>query len=880
MCSCPCSKTIWKEKPCSRKLAPSSCSANACSDQHVHTIEGDTCQSLEKQGNSHAVESASAHLVVPSNLTDIESGPAVAEHVVLQFRGSNCPGCTSKITKALESKPFIHNLRMDSIQQQAEFDTDTTKTSTQDLIQRVQRSTGLKCERIRHGMQELEVLISEISTDIQDAPLPAGVTDVTYLKHNTFSVKYDAKTIGARQLLRALHTHLGGAVTLAPSRSNDAIPTNIRNVVCMTMISWVLTISLLILAWAPLPPHPITYGAVSLALATVIQIVIAGPYYPRAFRDLLVARVIGMDLLIVLSTSITYCVSVAAFVCEVERKKLATAVYFETSALLITLIMTGRLLSDLACHRAIKSRSAKPLQPQNATLVDSLDPADGKNEEFDIRLLQYDDVFRVKAGDVIVTDGIIVCGVSEVDESIITGEAKPVEKTVGSSVIAGSLNHEGTLLVKVTRVPGENTIDEIAGMVEEVTQSKPRIQHIADQVAKWIAPTIGTLAMLTLAIWFTIGVSVRKQSAGSAILSALPYAVSVLVVSCPCAIGLAVPMVLIVAGGVGAKYGLMFKSAEVMRRMRGVTHVIFDKTGTLTESAMSVVSEEYCSDSRSAIAGFVLALTRESDHPVSSAVAKHLKAESFEPSEVTDVKPIVGKGVEGIYNGVVIRVGNARWLEMETKPIVQSLLSKDLTVFCISMNGKLVGAFGLAATLRRDAKEVVTRLNERGICVAILSGDESGAVQKVAKELCISPKNVRSQCTPLEKQQYVRKAMHTGSTVLFCGDGINDAAALAQADIGLHISDGSPMMCSAGDAVLTRPSLSGILILRDLSCDAWRLVIFNFAWAACYNVVAILFAAGAFVTVRLPPEYAGLGEAVSVLPVILVPMLLRWKKYQ
>ena len=769
---------------------------------------------------------------------------------------------------------------MNALQLQAEFDMDTTKVSTQDLIDSVRRATGLKCERIRHGMQELEIIVPEASKGIQDALLPAGITDVTYLKQHTFSIKYDAKTIGARQLLKALNAHFNNAVRLAPPHSNDEIPTNIRNVVCMTAISWILTIPLLVIAWAPLPPHPITYGATSLSLATVLQIVIAGPYYPRAFRDLFVARVIGMDLLIVLSTSITYCVSVAAFVCEVEGKKLATGVYFETSALLITLIMTGRLLSEFACHRAIKSQSVKPLQPRYASLVELPDLADGKEEEIDIRLLQYDDTFRVKAGEVIVTDGTIVCGTSEVDESIITGEARPVEKTVGSSVIAGSLNHEGTLLVKVTRLPGENTIDEIAGMVEEVTQAKPKAQHVADQVAKWIAPAIGSLAMLTLAIWFTIGVSARKQSAGSAMLGALRYAVSVLVVSCPCAIGLAVPMVLIVAGGVGAKYGVMFKSAEVMRKFRDVTHVIFDKTGTLTESSLSVVSEEYCSVSRSATAGFVLALTRESDHPISCAVARHLEAERFEPCEVTDVKSIIGKGVEGICNGGVIRIGNARWLEVETEPIVQSLLSKDLTVLCVSINTKLVAAFGLTATLRHDAKEVVARLTERGICVAILSGDESGAVQKVAKELCIPPQNVRSRCTPLEKQQYVMKAMHTGSTVLFCGDGINDAAALAQADIGLRISDGSLAMCSAGDAVLTRPSLSGILILMDLSRDAWRLVIFNFVWAAWYNAFAILFAAGAFVRVRLPPEYAGLGEAVSVLPVILVPMLLRWRKYQ
>ena len=774
--------------------------------------------------------------------------------------------------------PAVRNLQFNTILLQADFDLDLVKSSVRDVIDFVKRATGRVGQRIGDGWHELNVMVSGGCGDFAAYAMPnVGVKDVTQVNKHTFSIKYDANVIGARQLLKALNMDLDSSVRLASPKSHDEVPMDIRATAYFTIFSWLLTIPILILAWAPLPKHAVIYGIVSLSLATVIQVVVAGPFYPRAFRSLILNRVIDLDLLVVLSTSTAYGFSTASFICEVKGTRLVSGIYFETSALLITLIMMGRLMSDFACLRAFRIGSIKSLQTHSALLVTtSVETA----KDINVRLLQLGDMFKVNTGCPVATDGIIVSGVSEFDESMLTGEATLVRKTIGSSVIAGSFSVGDAVLVKVTRLPGSNTIDEIAAMVEEVTNSKTKVQQTADKVAKWIVPASTILAILTLVIWATINLEYREKSTSSAILNAVPYSISVLVVCCPCAIAFAVPMVLVIASGVGAKHGVVFRSAEAMTVARRVTHVVFDKTGTLTQGCLSVVSDEYFSETQNLSAAVVVALTSQSDHPVSLAVLQHLKAAGVQPATVTHVRPVVGKGIEGTYEGRTVRIGNARWLEVENLPPVRSLLSRNLTVMCVTQGNSLVAVFGLEATLRDEASTVVARLLKRGISVSIMSGDEIGAVEKVASSLGISQKAVRARCTPREKQQYVKELMESDNhTVLFCGDGVNDAAALSQASIGVHMGSSTGIAWSAGDAVLIRPSLEGILVLMDLSRDAWRQIVFNFSWAAVYNVLAILFAAGAFIPVRLAPQYAGLGEAVSVLPVILVSLQLRWRRY-
>lgn len=867
--------------------APSYCRSKFCCvtvDDTQQSCQNAAMEKLSASDVGHGLPNCAdvpvkdCHHISSLSPTDIE-GLGGLQNVSIVFQGSSCPGCIRKVSRALESMAFLHNLRLRTIPLQATFDIDITKISIRGMMQAIRTKTGRQCERVGEGWQKL-VVSPKSAVDLVNWIPPEGVMDIERLRKDTFCIRYDAGEIGARELLNALQTETGFPIDLAPAEAYDEIPVDVRRTGCVACVSSVLTLPILILAWAPFPKHKLRYDVTSLVLATFIQSVVAGPFYPKALRSLFVDKTIDMDLLVVLSTSITYLLSVASFICEAAGSQLTSGMYFETSALLITLIMLGRFLADFACHRVIRSRSVRSLQPQSAFLVDMSAANGNTSKEIDVRLLQLGDTIEIKTGYAAPTDGVLLFGESKFDESILTGEDGLILKSEGCAVIAGSTNKSAAVVIGVSRLPGGNSISDIADMVEEVSQSKPRSQLIADEIACWVVPAICILAVSTLLVWFLIGKLVRKEPAGSAILHAVPYAVAVLVVSCPCAIGLAVPIVQVVASNIAANHGLILKSSEVMTMARKVDHVVFDKTGTLTNKEMSVVDEQYGSKSRIFVAALTLALTSSSEHPVSSAVAKHLECGSVQPIHITNLATIAGKGIKGTLNGQAVRVGNARWLGVEHSPLVQSVLYKGLTTMCVVQGDELIAVFGLHSAIRSDAAELIVKLKQRGIRLSIMSGDESGAVHRVATELQIPIKDTWSRCTPQEKHQHVKEFMQSqANTVLFCGDGANDAAALAQASVGLHITNGVGFADSSADAVITSNSLKGILLLLDLSRDCYFQILFGFSWSALYNLFAIMLAAGLLIKIRLPPEYAGLGEMVSVLPVVIVPLRLRWKEY-
>lgn len=809
-------------------------------------------------------------------IADVEKGNKTTAHVILSVEGLTCVGCENKLIRSLEVMPSVRNLQTSLVLSRAEFDVDLNGASVGDVVRSVERATGFSCKRVTTGAQGLDVVVAGDARSFIDQNYPKGVTDMVPLGQKIVHITYDAKLVGARDLLEQ---NYDTAVQLAPPQPHPALAAgnrHVRKIAYKTLFSALLTIPVLILAWAPLPAHEVLYGSISLALATVIQTVVAGQFYSSALRSLIFTHVIEMDLLIVLSTTTAYIFSVVSFGYQVEGRPLSTGSFFETSTLLVTLIMLGRLLSALARQKAVESISIRSLQVAKALIINR---ATKEEVEIDARLLQHGDVFKVPPDSRIATDGYVISGSSEVDESMVTGEASSVEKHPGSSVVAGSLNGPGALLVRLINLPGDNTISEIANMVDEAKFSKPKTQELADRVAEYFIPVVVTLAIVTFGIWTAVGKLVRDASASSAIVQAVTYAVSILIVTCPCAIGLAVPMVVVIAGGVAAKHGVVFKSAETIEIGRKVGHVVFDKTGTLTQGQLSVVAEDYVSESKDLTCSLVLGLVSNIKHPVSAAIARHLREQGVEPALIEDVTSITSKGMQGTYDGTTIRAGNSRWLEVEKLPVVQAFLSRNLTVFCVSRQGELLAAYGLADLLRPDAKIVISELTRRGISVSLVSGDDDGPVQSVASALGICPSNVKSKCNPSQKQQFVKDLMSApGEIVLFCGDGTNDAPSLASASIGAHMSDGTDLAQGAADVVLLRPSLSGILTLMDLSRAAYRRIVFNFAWAFVYNLFAILLAAGAFVDARIPPQYAGLGEIVSVLPVVLIAVQLRWFK--
>ncbi|OTA05363.1 hypothetical protein A9Z42_0060220 [Trichoderma parareesei] len=815
------------------------------------------------------------------------------EHVILSISGMTCTGCETKLVRSLGTLPSVKNLKTSLVLSRAEFDLVGHGVSVEEVTKHLERTTEFKCERISYKGSSLDIVVpAGGAAAFVNQPWPDGVTEMKVVDEKTINVCFNAEIVGARDLIK---TGWGdssirlGATRLDPSL--EAGKRHVRYNGCMTLLSAGLTIPVLILAWAHLPAHEMAYSSASLALATLVQFIVAGPFYPKALKALIFSRVIEMDLLIVLSTSAAYIFSVVSFAYLASGHPLSTGQFFETSTLLVTLIMVGRWVATLARQKAVESISIRSLQNPTAVIV-----TDEGDKEIDARLLQYGDILKVAPDTRVPTDGTVISGSSEVDESMMTGESMPVEKYAGSSVIAGTVNGSGMLHVRLTRLPGDNTISTVAGMVDEAKLSRPRIQAVADRVASYFVPVVVAITIAVFCIWIAVGIMVRELPGNEAAIQAVTYAITVLIVSCPCAIGLAVPMVVVIASGVAAERGVVFKSAESLEVAYKASHVVFDKTGTITAGKLTVAQEWYADGDQNGTKSLLLGLVESIKHPASAAMALHLKDHGVSPASISNAKALTGKGVEGVADGsgMALRAGNSRWLCLESHPTAQSMLSHGYTVLGFTMGGSIAAIFGLQDSIRSDAASTVQTLLDNGISAHILSGDDDGAVRSVATQLGITEANVRSRCTPADKQAYIQTLLQglTGPdqppnksrkakqpVVIFCGDGSNDAAALAQATIGIHMNDqGTEIAQSAADVVLMRPSLAGVLTVIAASKKSMRRIAFNFGWSFVYNLFAVLLAAGAFVDARIPPEYAGLGELVSVLPVIAAATLLRWSR--
>ena len=860
------------DPPVSSEICASKCCCGTSKPAIPGSSPGDRCSKslgLEEKGISGTAASK-VHL-------DLEKGLLEGEHVVLIVQGMTCTGCEVKLERSLANIAGVSNIKTSLTSLRAEFDVSTAEISIDEAVARLQKATGFECQRLSQNGHELEVLPPNASEKLLEK-LPPGILSINRTADATFRIAYDPQVIGARDIVEKAFDQ---QLELAPNRPDISISAGNKHVWqkgLASLISACLTVPVLIMAWAPLPKREITYGSVSLVLATIIQVFIAGPFYIAALKSLVFARLIEMDLLIVLSTSVAYIFSGVAFGLQVAGKPLSTGEFFETSTLLVSLIMLGRFITALARQKAIESVSIRSLQQSTATLVENNSEV---IRDIDARLLQYGDVFRVMPDAKVITDGTVISGKSEIDESLITGESSLVTKTTGSPVIAGAINGSGILDVRLTRLCDDNTISAISHMVDEAKLSKPQTQEIADRVAGLFVPVIIVISIITFVIWIAVGIVTQRKGGSNATVQAVTYAIAVLIISCPCAIGLAVPMVTVIAGGVAAKNGVIFKSADTIETAKNITHVVFDKTGTLTMGRLIIKESKYIDGLAEEIRPILLGLVSGIKHPVSQAISEHLQSLGVSPAQVLDIQSLSGKGVLGRWNRNEIRAGSASWTQTTSSQEVQHFLGSDSTVLCFTVNNTLRAVYTLQDTLRAEAARVVSTLQAKGISVSIVSGDEAGPVQKAAETLGIPSPKALSRHSPADKAAYIKtlKTSSANSTILFLGDGTNDAIALAAADIGIHMSDGTDVARSAADVVLVHADLRGVLVLMELSRKVGRRIMFNFAWSFAYNLCAILLAAGAFVRFRIPPAFAGVGELVSVLPVIAVAVGLRWAKF-
>jgi heavy metal translocating P-type ATPase len=905
---------------------------HAHSHSHPHT-SGICCAKSHSSSEEWSLKELGVN-VDEVNDSDPEKGPPNFERVVLSIDGLKCGCCEGGISRAVKRIPAIKNHKVNIVLARVEFDLNLNRQSIVEVIRKLSAETGYSFEEYSQPAgQVLELLVSDF-WQLQRVDRPRGVTWVetpsidrqfwtpsrllsgrnspgpTYYggprspakcivdkcivvtrQSQPVRIHFDASVIGARDIYDYYRVDIPDVI-LAPPPAHPSLAVGAKQTkraLYLFLFTFAFTVPVIVFAWTQIVDRETVYAHVSLVLASVVQTVALVEFVPSAARSLWHSRVFEMDFLIAASTTTAYVFSVVSYALQLQGSSLGIESFFETSTLLVTLILLGRVINEFARYRAAKSVSFRSLQAEEALLVlpESDKHADPKTRLIDSRLLQYGDSFKVLPHSKVVTDGTILYGGSEIDESMLTGESMPVAKGVHSKVFAGTTNGSGQLVVALTALPHENSVHKIASMVEDAELTKPKAQALADKIAGWFVPVIGTLGILVFMIWLFVGRFVLVQLWQTAAIYAITYAIATLIVSCPCAIGLAVPMVILIAGGVAARFGIIFRDAQKLEVARSVTDVVFDKTGTLTTGHFVVTSENFHDTNDTLLTmRILLGLLKDVRHPVGAGVYEHVARRSrMHPGEdlkeigISDITSYPGKGVKGIITqgGREVRAGSPGWLDVNVE-------ESNCSYLCVTVQGVLVATFKLKDQAKHNAEKVVAELQRRNMRVHMISGDGQGAVDDVAHSLNIAKKQTKSRCSPNGKMVYIRDVQAEGRVVMFVGDGTNDSVALKQADVGVHVNQGgSDVAKGAADVVLMTSRLQDVLILLDISKAAFRRIVANFGWSACYNMFAILLAAGAFVgvgkEVRIQPQWAGLGELVSVLPVVLIAFQMRWRNY-
>ncbi len=610
------------------------------------------------------------------------------------------------------------------------------------------------------------------------------------------------------------------------------------------------------------------------ALATPVQFIAGYQFYIGAYKALR-NRTANMDTLIAVGTSAAYFYSVAV----IFAPGLVTLdhVYFDSSAMIIALILFGKYLEAKA--KGSTSEAIKRLMGLQAKTARVL--REGQEVEMVVDDLDVGDVMIVRPGEKIPTDGVVVDGRSSVDESIITGESLPVSKKEGSDVIGATINGSGLLRVRATKVGKDTALAQIVKLVEDAQVAKAPIQRLADRVAAVFVPAVITIALVAFFVWYFLGVS-AFASEEPAFTFSLTIFITVLVIACPCALGLATPTAIMVGTGKGAENGILIKGGDSLEIAGTVTTVVFDKTGTLTEGRPEVVEVLSFDTSCPNMLSLVASAEVGSEHPLGEAIVRRARADGLELFDVEGFEGLAGKGVKASVKGRNIVVGNRGLLEEMGVPLgerekdVVSLEEQGMTAVLIIIDGKLCGTIGIADVLKPTSAEAVAALKEMGIEVVMITGDNRRTAEAIAKKLGIE--KVLAEVLPGDKAKEVSRLQSEGRKVAMVGDGINDAPALAQADVGMAIGSGTDVAVEAGDIVLIKDDPRDAVAAIQLSRQTMRKIRQNLFWAFGYNTAGIPVAAGVLyplLGILLSPIIAAGAMAFSSVSVVSNAALLK-----
>jgi Cu+-exporting ATPase len=617
---------------------------------------------------------------------------------------------------------------------------------------------------------------------------------------------------------------------------------------------------------------------IQFALATPVVLWGGWPFFERAWLSVK-NHSLNMFTLIGLGTGSAYFYSVfallfpAAIPASFRAMGGEAAVYFEPAAVIITLVLLGQVLELRARSQTSSAiKALLGLAPKQALVV----RADGSEAEAPVEQIAPGDRIRVRPGEKIPVDGEVIEGRSSVDESMITGEPVPVEKIAGAKVTGGTVNGTGAFVFRAERIGADTTLSQIVRMVSEAQRTRAPIQRLADRVAGWFVPVVILASVITFIIWALIGPEPRMAHA-------LVNAVAVLIIACPCALGLATPMSIMVGTGRGAQSGVLIRNAEALEAMEQVDTLVVDKTGTLTEGKPRLVSLKAFGDvDDAALLGLVAGLERSSEHPLAAAVVAAAQEKGIPIETATEFDSITGQGITGVVSGRRVAVGNSRLmntLSVQTEALqrdAEILQAEGQTVMIVAVDGQAAGVLGVADPIKATTSDAIRELHDAGIRIVMLTGDNGATANAVARKLSID--EVEAEVLPEQKRAVIQKFKTNGRKVAMAGDGVNDAPALAEAHVGIAMGTGADVAMESAGITLVGGDLSGIVRARRLSQATMRNIRQNLFFAFIYNAVGVPIAAGVLYPIFgivLSPMIASAAMTFSSVSVIANALRLR-----
>jgi Cu+-exporting ATPase len=619
-----------------------------------------------------------------------------------------------------------------------------------------------------------------------------------------------------------------------------------------------------IVTWAPIPALPwFTWGMWLFLLVTPVQFIGGWSFYVGTWKALR-TRSVNMDTLIALGTTVAYVYSVAVlFFPQVLPVKVEERdVYFEVSAVIIAFVLLGKYMEEIIKKRSSAAvRKLLDLKPATACVV-----RDGAEMEVPVESVMAGETCVIRPGQRVPTDGDVVEGRSSVDESMLTGESMPVDKSPGTQVIGGTMNRSGLLHVCATRVGSDTALAQIIRLVEEAQGSTAQIQRIADRVTAYFVPAVVTIAFLAFFGWWF---------AGNFPQGLLAF-IAVLIISCPCALGVATPAALMVGVGKGAEAGILIRGAEVLERVRSLTTVVFDKTGTLTRGEPNVTDIiTFAGHDETEVLRIAASVEAGSEHPLGEAIVRAAKHRNLPLGKLESFEAVAGHGIGARVDGIAVLLGNRRHLRnasIATAPAEDAMVrleTEGKTAMLVAASGALAGVIAVADTLKPEAKEAIAQLAAEGIETVMLTGDNRRTAEAIARELDI--KRVIAEVLPSDKARVIKDLQKDGQCVAMVGDGVNDAPALATADVGIAIGSGSDVAKETGGIILLRNDVRDVVFAIRLGRATMRKIKQNLFWAFIYNGIGVPIAALGF----LNPIIAAAAMALSSLSVIANSALLK-----